>query len=63
MRDAREVAKVRAAEAELMAALPDGTLMQRAATGLAVVCAQLLDGVGGLVPVADLIRKAGDAAD
>ena len=47
MRDAREVAKVRAAEAELMAALPDGTLMQRAATGLAAICAQLLDGVYG----------------
>jgi hydroxyethylthiazole kinase-like uncharacterized protein yjeF len=47
MRDAREVAKVRAAEAELMAALPDGTLMQRAAAGLAAICAQLLDGVYG----------------
>ena len=47
MRDAREVAKVRAAEAELMAALPDGTLMQRAATGLAGVCAQLLGRVYG----------------
>src|SRR5580704_8857511 len=42
MREAREVAKVRAAEARLMAALPDGTLMQRAATGLAAVCGQLL---------------------
>jgi hydroxyethylthiazole kinase-like uncharacterized protein yjeF len=42
MREAREVAKVRAAEAKLMADLPDGTLMQRAATGLAAVCGQLL---------------------
>jgi hydroxyethylthiazole kinase-like uncharacterized protein yjeF len=42
MREAREVAKVRAAEAKLMAAWPDGTLMQRAATGLAVICGQLL---------------------
>ena len=47
MRDAREVAKVRAAEAELMAALPDGTLMQRAAAGLAGICAQLLGRVYG----------------
>ncbi|HEY0717403.1 MAG TPA: NAD(P)H-hydrate epimerase, partial [Streptosporangiaceae bacterium] len=47
MRDAREVAKVRTAEAELMARLPGGTLMQRAATGLAVVCAQLLGHVYG----------------
>ena len=47
MRDAREVAKVRAAEAKLMAALPDGTLMRRAATGLAAVCAQLLGHVYG----------------
>ena len=42
MREAREVVKVRAAEAKLMAALPAGTLMQRAATGLAAVCGQLL---------------------
>ncbi|WP_432942342.1 NAD(P)H-hydrate dehydratase [Kribbella sp. CA-253562] len=36
MRRAHTVEQVRAAEAELMARLPDGTLMQRAATGLAV---------------------------
>ncbi len=42
MREAREVVKVRAAEAKLMAELPAGTLMQRAATGLATVCGQLL---------------------
>src|ERR1700760_3233390 len=47
MREAREVAKVRAAEAKLMAALPDGTLMQRAATGLAAVCGQLLGRIYG----------------
>ena len=41
MRDAHEVAKVRAAERALMAKLPDGTLMQRAAAGLASVCAAL----------------------
>jgi hydroxyethylthiazole kinase-like uncharacterized protein yjeF len=41
------VDKVRAAEAELMARLPEGTLMQRAATGLATVCAGLLPAVYG----------------
>jgi len=49
MRDAYSVAKVRAAEAALMALVPDGTLMQRAAAGLASVCAGLLrDGTGGV---------------
>lgn len=38
---------VRAAEGALMARLPEGTLMQRAATGLAAVCAQLLGKVYG----------------
>jgi hydroxyethylthiazole kinase-like uncharacterized protein yjeF len=42
MRQAHEVAKVRAAEAALMAMLPDGALMRRAAFGLASVCARLL---------------------
>jgi ADP-dependent NAD(P)H-hydrate dehydratase / NAD(P)H-hydrate epimerase len=46
VRDAYQVAKVRAAEAELMALLPDGTLMRRAAAGLAAVCARLLGGGG-----------------
>ena len=36
------VAQVRAAEAPLLADLPDGALMQRAATGLATVCLRLL---------------------
>src|SRR3954454_15083198 len=36
MRRAHTVEQVRAAEAELMARLPEGALMQRAATGLAV---------------------------
>ncbi|MDK3256252.1 NAD(P)H-hydrate dehydratase [Blastococcus capsensis] len=35
-------AEIRAAEAPLLAALPDGALMQRAATGLATVCLRLL---------------------
>ncbi|MEU4728068.1 MULTISPECIES: NAD(P)H-hydrate dehydratase [unclassified Streptomyces] len=42
MRTAHSVETVRAAERELMARLPDGALMQRAAAGLAAVCAGLL---------------------
>jgi len=63
MRDAREVAKVRTAEAELMARLPDGTLMQRAAAGLAAICARLLDGVYGsrVVVLAGSGDNGGDA--
>ncbi|GAA1853114.1 NAD(P)H-hydrate dehydratase [Actinomadura bangladeshensis] len=47
MRYAHEVGKVRAAESALMARLPDGALMQRAAAGLASVCARLLPAVYG----------------
>ncbi|RKS76147.1 hydroxyethylthiazole kinase-like uncharacterized protein yjeF/hydroxyethylthiazole kinase-like uncharacterized protein yjeF [Actinomadura pelletieri DSM 43383] len=47
MRYAHEVGKVRAAEQALMARLPEGTLMQRAAAGLASVCARLLPAVYG----------------
>jgi ADP-dependent NAD(P)H-hydrate dehydratase / NAD(P)H-hydrate epimerase len=42
MRQAYEVAKVRAAEGALMAMVPEGALMRRAAFGLASVCAGLL---------------------
>ncbi len=42
MRNAHAVAGVRAAESALMALLPDGALMQRAAAGLAATCAGLL---------------------
>jgi hydroxyethylthiazole kinase-like uncharacterized protein yjeF len=38
---------VRAAEEPLLTSLPDGALMQRAATGLATVCLRLLDRVYG----------------
>jgi hydroxyethylthiazole kinase-like uncharacterized protein yjeF len=41
------VAEVRAAEQALMARLPEGALMQRAAAGLAARCVRLLDGVYG----------------
>ncbi|WP_329518518.1 NAD(P)H-hydrate dehydratase [Spirillospora sp. NBC_01491] len=47
MRYAHEVGKVRAAERALMARLPDGALMQRAAAGLASICARLLPSVYG----------------
>ncbi|MGF0170798.1 NAD(P)H-hydrate dehydratase [Streptomyces sp. Marseille-Q5077] len=47
MRSAYSVETVRAAERELMARLPDGALMQRAAAGLAVACADLLGRVYG----------------
>ncbi|MDH6578074.1 NAD(P)H-hydrate dehydratase [Kitasatospora sp. MAP5-34] len=47
MRHAHTVEQVRAAEAELMARLPEGTLMQRAAAGLAATCARLLPRVYG----------------
>ncbi len=42
MRQAHQVARVRAAESALMATLPEGALMRRAAFGLASVCARLL---------------------
>ena len=41
------VQEVRAAEEPLLAALPEGTLMQRAATGLATVCLRLLGSAYG----------------
>jgi len=47
MRTAYSVETVRAAERELMARLPDGVLMQRAAAGLAAACAELLGRVYG----------------
>ncbi|GHB44688.1 bifunctional NAD(P)H-hydrate repair enzyme [Streptomyces cirratus] len=47
MRTAYSVETVRAAERELMARLPEGTLMRRAAAGLAASCAGLLRRVYG----------------
>ncbi|MBC2864116.1 NAD(P)H-hydrate dehydratase [Streptomyces mexicanus] len=47
MRTAYSVETVRTAERALMARLPDGTLMQRAAAGLAAACADLLGRVYG----------------
>ena len=48
MRRAHRVEQVREAEQALMATLPEGALMQRAATGLATVCVQLLAGGSGV---------------
>ncbi|MFF4620046.1 NAD(P)H-hydrate dehydratase [Nonomuraea jabiensis] len=47
MKTAYTADQIRGAEHELMARLPEGTLMQRAATGLAAVCADLLGRVYG----------------
>ncbi|NEC90865.1 NAD(P)H-hydrate dehydratase [Streptomyces sp. SID12501] len=47
MRTAYGVETVRAAERELMARVPEGALMQRAAAGLAVACGQLMGRVYG----------------
>jgi len=59
MRDAYQVAKVQAAEAKLMALVPDGTLMQRAAAGLAAVCVSLLRQSPGGVYGARVVILAG----
>jgi len=47
MRNAHAVADIRAAEQALMGRLPSGALMQRAAAGLAAVCAGLVPRVYG----------------
>ncbi|WND35683.1 NAD(P)H-hydrate dehydratase [Streptomyces sp. BB1-1-1] len=49
MRTAYSVEMVRTAERELMARLPEGALMQRAAAGLAAACAGVLRRVAGRV--------------
>ena len=59
MRDAYQVAAVRAAEQALMELVPDGTLMGRAAAGLASVCAALLGAAPGHVYGARLVVLAG----
>ncbi|HEX5301421.1 MAG TPA: NAD(P)H-hydrate dehydratase [Streptosporangiaceae bacterium] len=59
MRDAHQVATVRAAERALMDLVPDGALMQRAAAGLASVCAALLRREPGFVYGARVAVLAG----
>src|SRR5271166_767553 len=59
MRDAYQVAAVRAAERALMEIVPDGALMARAATGLASVCASLLSRHPGHVYGSRVVVLAG----
>ncbi|HXW46428.1 MAG TPA: NAD(P)H-hydrate epimerase, partial [Streptosporangiaceae bacterium] len=63
MRAAHTVPAVRAAEQALMATVPDGALMQRAAAGLAAACASLLSQVYGarVVVLAGSGDNGGDA--
>jgi ADP-dependent NAD(P)H-hydrate dehydratase / NAD(P)H-hydrate epimerase len=63
MRNAHHVAAVRAAESALMAEVPEGALMQRAAAGLASVCIRLLPAVYGsrVVVLAGSGDNGGDA--
>jgi len=62
MRGVHTVAEVRAAEEALMARLPAGALMARAATGLAVECARLLGRVYG-ARVALLVGAGNNGGD
>ncbi|MFB6559253.1 NAD(P)H-hydrate dehydratase [Streptomyces sp. NPDC056400] len=59
MRTAYSVETVRAAERELMARLPEGALMQRAAAGLAAACAGLLRRTRGGVYGARVVLLVG----
>jgi hydroxyethylthiazole kinase-like uncharacterized protein yjeF len=63
MRAAHTVDAVRSAERALMATVPEGALMQRAAAGLAATCARLLDHVYGsrVVVLAGSGDNGGDA--
>jgi len=63
MRGVYAVEQIRAAEDALMAQLPDGALMARAATGLAAECARLLGRVYGarVVVLAGSGNNGGDA--
>src|SRR5260370_28842389 len=59
MRDAYQVAAVRAAERALMEIVPDGALMARAAAGLASVCVSLLAWYPGQVYGTRVVVLAG----
>lgn len=63
MRSAHAVEAVRAAEQDLMAQLPEGTLMQRAAAGLAGACLEVLGSAYGrrVVVLAGSGDNGGDA--
>jgi hydroxyethylthiazole kinase-like uncharacterized protein yjeF len=62
VRYAHEVSQVRAAEAALMATLPEGTLMRRAAAGLAAACLDFL-GRGYGVRVTLLVGSGDNGGD
>src|SRR5579875_4150939 len=62
MRAAYDAATVREAEAPLLESLPDGALMQRAATALARRCATLLGAVYG-ARVVLLVGSGGNGGD
>jgi hydroxyethylthiazole kinase-like uncharacterized protein yjeF len=62
MRAAHRVAQVRAAEEALMTRLPEGALMQRAASALAIACAQRLGAVYGARAVL-LVGSGNNGAD
>lgn len=59
MRGVHDVATVRAAEAALMERVPEGELMQRAASGLARTCAAVLTADRGGVYGADVVLLVG----
>ena len=59
MRSAYRVDTVRAAEQALLATVPDGTLMQRAAAGLASACMSMLQAQPGAVDGANVTVLAG----
>ncbi len=59
MRSAHSVAQVRAAEQVFLDALPEGALMERAATGLMVACARLLRARTGRVYGAHVVLLVG----
>jgi ADP-dependent NAD(P)H-hydrate dehydratase / NAD(P)H-hydrate epimerase len=63
MRTAHTAGDVKAAEAALMATVPEGTLMQRAAAGLATACVDYLGGAYGrsVLVVAGSGDNGGDA--
>ena len=59
MIDLRTADEIRAAEAGLLSDLPEGALMQRAAMGLAVACASLIESTVGTVPGARVVLLVG----
>jgi len=57
--DLRIADDVRIAEASAMSELPDGTLMRRAATGLALTCTRVLQSAGGGLPGSRIVVLVG----